>query len=106
MGFRLDVVTDAQALATIAPAWEALVAWRGADASLFELRYLRADGPFAAALAKALRTSRAAFATIARFSRPLLRKAPGADAYLAHLSARLRKDLRRKERRLRERPGF
>src|SRR5436190_18175019 len=52
-----------------------LLAWRAADASLFELRYLRADGPFAAALARALRTSRAAFATIARFSRPLLSRA-------------------------------
>jgi len=84
---------------------KALLAWRG-DASLFELRYLRADGPFAAALARALRTSRTAFATIARFARPLLRKAQSADAYMAQLSAHLRKDLRRKQRRLAEQPGY
>jgi CelD/BcsL family acetyltransferase involved in cellulose biosynthesis len=82
----------------------ALLAWR--EASLFELRYLRADGPFAAALARALRTSRAAFATILRFSRPLLSRAPSADAYLAQLSPHLRKELRRKERRIRERSGY
>ena len=84
---------------------KALLASRG-DASLFELRYLRADGPFAAALARALRTSRTPFATIARFSRALLRKAPSADAVYGRLSAHLRKDLRRKQRRLAEQPGY
>jgi CelD/BcsL family acetyltransferase involved in cellulose biosynthesis len=84
---------------------KALLAWRG-DASLLELRYLRADGPFAAALARALRTSRAAFATIGRFSRPLLCKAANAEAYLARLSPHLRKDLRRKQRRIAEQPGY
>jgi CelD/BcsL family acetyltransferase involved in cellulose biosynthesis len=84
----------------------ALLAWRGADAAALELRYVPAAGPFANALASALRTSRAAFATTQRFSRPLLRKAPTAEAYLAQLSPRVRKDLARKERRLRERPGY
>ena len=83
---------------------KALLAWRDAEASLIELKYLRADGPFAAALAKALRTSRAPFATLARFSRPLLLRAPSADACLAQMSPRLRKELRRKHRRLSERP--
>ena len=90
---------------TAAECLKALLAWRG-DAALFELRYLRADGPFAAALARALRTSRAAFATIARFSRPLLCKAPDADAYLAQLSPHLRKDLRRKQRLIAAQPGY
>jgi CelD/BcsL family acetyltransferase involved in cellulose biosynthesis len=83
----------------------ALLAWRGADASAIEWRYVPARGSFATALASALRTSRAAFVTT-EFSRPLLRKAPTAEAYLAQLSPRLRKDLERKERRLRERPGY
>src|SRR5205085_1714924 len=85
---------------------KALLAWRGGDASLFELRYLRADGPFAAALAKALRTSRAAFATLARFSRPLLLRAPSADASLAQMSPHLRKEVRRKQRRISERQRY
>ena len=85
---------------------KALLAWRDAEASLIELKYLRADGPFAAALAKALRTSRAPFATLARFSRPLLLRAPSADACLAQMSPRLRKEIRRKHRRLSERPGY
>jgi len=85
---------------------KALLGFRPGDASLLELRYLRADGPFAAALARALRTSRVAFATVSRFSRPLLRKAQTADAYLARLSPHLRKELRRKQRRMVEQPGY
>jgi CelD/BcsL family acetyltransferase involved in cellulose biosynthesis len=82
-----------------------LLAWRAADASAIDFRYVPARGPFANALAAALRTARAAYATTA-FSRPLLRQAPSAEAYLAQLSPHLRKDLRRKDRRLRERPGY
>src|SRR5690242_6566051 len=78
----------------------ALLAWRAAEAAAIELRYLPAHGPVADALASALRTARAADATT-QFSRPLLRKAPSAEAYLAQLSPHLRKDLRRKDRRLR-----
>jgi CelD/BcsL family acetyltransferase involved in cellulose biosynthesis len=83
----------------------ALFAWRAPDASAVELRYVPARGPFADALARALRTARAAYATT-QFSRPLLRKAPSPEAYLAQLSPHLRKDLRRKDRRLRERAGY
>ena len=88
-----------------AEALQALLAWRGADASLIEFRYLPARGAFATALAAALRRARAAFATT-EFSRPLLRKAPSAEAYLAQYSPHLRKELRRKDRRLRERAGY
>jgi CelD/BcsL family acetyltransferase involved in cellulose biosynthesis len=88
-----------------AEALQALLAWRGGDASVIEFRYLPARGAFATALAAALRRVRAAFATT-QFSRPLLRKAPSAEAYLAHFSPGLRKELRRKDRRLRERAGY
>jgi CelD/BcsL family acetyltransferase involved in cellulose biosynthesis len=87
-------------------ALQALLAWRGGDASLIEFRYLPARGPFATALAAALRRARAAFAITLQFSRPLLRTAPSAEAYLAQLSPHLRKELRRKDRRLREHPGY
>ena len=46
-----------------------LLAWRAADASLFELRYLRADGLFAAALERSGREKRAIVAKAARLVR-------------------------------------
>jgi CelD/BcsL family acetyltransferase involved in cellulose biosynthesis len=87
-------------------ALQALLAWRGADAAVLELRYVPQQGPFAVAMAKALRRSRSAFVTTAQLSRPLLRRWSSGEAYLGQLSAHLRKDLRRKQRQLAERPGY
>src|SRR5205814_3412506 len=74
----------------------ALLRWT--DASMLELRYLPADGPFRQALAMV-----ANIFTIDRFSRALLVKGASAETYMEEaMSAQLRKQLRRKERRLGE----
>lgn len=70
------------------------------DASVLELRYLPADGPFRRALDAVAST----VVTTQQFSRALLIKGASAETYMERaMSAQLRKQLRRKERRLMER---
>jgi CelD/BcsL family acetyltransferase involved in cellulose biosynthesis len=66
---------------------------------LAEFRYLPSDGQFYSALADALAERKAMVVATERFSRPLLHKARAG----AQLAGGLRRDLARKERRLRER---
>lgn len=78
----------------------AMMQWAASEASVLELVYLPATGPFDDALRGAART----VLRTARFSRALLVKAAGADAYMEEaMSAQLRRQLRRNERRLAER---
>lgn len=79
-----------------------LLAWLAAagDASVLELRYVPRDGAFRRALAQAAST----VVVTNEFSRALLLKGANAEAYMEEaMSAQLRKQLRRKERRLQER---
>ena len=77
----------------------ALVQWAVSDASVLELLYVPAQGPFDEVLRAAART----VVRTARFSRALLVKSASADAYMEEaLSAQLRRQLRRNEKRLRE----
>lgn len=92
---------------TQAECLRALLTWLrtdAADASAAELRYLPGDGAFSGALADATRRDGAfAFAT-EHFTRALLRKHVDVEHYLTSvLSSDTRKDMRRKERRLKER---
>jgi len=77
----------------------ALVHWAVNEASVLELLYVPANGPFDDALRASVRT----VVRTARFSRALLCKASSADAYMEEaMSSQLRRQLRRNERRLRE----
>jgi CelD/BcsL family acetyltransferase involved in cellulose biosynthesis len=79
------------------PALRALLRWAVDEASVLELLYLSANGPFD----DALRTVAATLVRTASFSRPLLVKAACADAYMEEaMSSQLRRQLRRNERRL------
>jgi hypothetical protein len=77
----------------------ALLDWAVSEASMLQLLYVPANGPFDDALRAAART----VVRTARFSRALLCKASSADAYMEEaMSGQLRRQLRRNERRLRE----
>jgi CelD/BcsL family acetyltransferase involved in cellulose biosynthesis len=77
----------------------ALLGWAVSEASMLQLLYVPANGPFDEALRAAART----VVRTARFSRALLVKAASADAYMEEaMSSQLRRQLRRNERRLRE----
>jgi CelD/BcsL family acetyltransferase involved in cellulose biosynthesis len=81
------------------PALRALIEWAMSEASLLELLYLPANGPFDDALRATART----IVRTARFARALLVKAASAEAYMEEaMSGQLRRQLRRNERRLRE----
>ena len=92
---------------TQAECLRALLAWLrkdGAGASAAELRYLPGDGAFSGALADATRQDGAFVYATEHFTRALLRKHADVEHYLASvLSSDTRKDMRRKERRLKER---
>jgi CelD/BcsL family acetyltransferase involved in cellulose biosynthesis len=76
-----------------------LVQWAVSEASVLEMLYVPASGPFD----DALQTVRTIVRT-ARFSRALLVKAANAEAYIeAAMSSQLRRQLRRNERKLRDR---
>lgn len=82
----------------------ALLDWMRGErvASLFELSCVIAGGPFHQALVDALERRGTCFATDA-YARPLLRRVPDPENYVASmLSAETRKKLRRRERRLRD----
>ena len=79
------------------PALRALLRWAGDEASVLELLYLPASGPFD----DALRTVAGTLVRTASFSRPLLVKAASAATYMEEaMSSQLRRQLRRNERRL------
>jgi CelD/BcsL family acetyltransferase involved in cellulose biosynthesis len=79
------------------PALRALMRWALGEASVLELLYLPATGPFD----DALRAAAATLVRTAHFSRPLLVKAASADTYMEEaMSSQLRRQLRRNERRL------
>jgi len=85
----------------------ALLAWLPQEAAIAEFRYIPCDGRFHGALADATRATPCTVVPTARFTRALLRKEADAEGYLrAALSSGLRKQLRRKERRLSERRDF
>lgn len=85
----------------------AFFAWLPTEASIAEFRYLPADGAFHAALADATRSSPCTVAPTAEFSRALLVKGADAQSYLQEsMSGQLRRQLRRKEKRLAERAGY
>ena len=81
----------------------ALFGWAGREGSLLEFLYIPADGGFHAALGEVLRATACTVLPTAQFSRALLRK--GADLE-SSMSSDLRRQLRRKERRLAEKIGF
>jgi CelD/BcsL family acetyltransferase involved in cellulose biosynthesis len=89
------------------PCLEGFLGWvraGGEGASAVEFNYLPCDGPFHGLLADQLRSHGhpIVFATES-FTRALLRQAADADAYLGFsLSGDVRRNLRRRERRLRE----
>jgi len=86
---------------------QALLAWLPKEGAIAEFRYLPCDGRFHSALADATRTFPCSVVTTADFSRALLRKGADAESYMqASMSGQLRKQLRRKERRLSERSDF
>jgi CelD/BcsL family acetyltransferase involved in cellulose biosynthesis len=75
----------------------ALLRWSGDEASVLELLYLPANGPFDDALRECART----MVRTARFSRALLVKGESADSYMEEaMSAQFRRQLRRQQRRL------
>ena len=80
---------------------QALLEWAAAEGSIVEFRYLPADGGFHAALGDAMRSRPCTIMPTAQFSRALLRKGTQSA-----MSAGLQRQLRRKERRLAEQPGF
>ena len=85
---------------SVGPALRALLRWAVDEASVLEFLYVPAEGPFDDALRECART----LVRTARFTRPLLVKGASADAYMEEaLSARLRRQLRRNQRRLAER---
>lgn len=85
----------------------ALFAWLPKEAAIAEFRYLPVDGAFHTALAEATRSMPCTVVATAHFSRALLRKGADAESYMqASMSGQLRKQLRRKERRLAERAEY
>jgi CelD/BcsL family acetyltransferase involved in cellulose biosynthesis len=86
---------------------QALLAWLPAEASIVEFRYVPCAGAFHDALAEATRSHACTVVPTAQFSRALLRKGADAESYVqASMSGQLRKQLRRKERRLSERAEY
>lgn len=86
-------------------AFAALLEWaaRAGQASIVEFDWLGADGPVRAGLVAALEDAGRAWHVRASFARALLTRAPDADAYLAAaLDGERRRELRRKERRLKD----
>jgi CelD/BcsL family acetyltransferase involved in cellulose biosynthesis len=86
---------------------QSLIRWlreEGAGTAAVELRYLPGDGAFVGALAEVARGDAALVIATEHSTRALLRREIDAERYLnSALSPEARKDLRRKERRLRER---
>jgi CelD/BcsL family acetyltransferase involved in cellulose biosynthesis len=86
---------------------QAFFDWLPREAAIAEFRYVPADGAFHAALADATRGAACTVVPTAQFSRALLRKGADAESYMqASMSGQLRKQLRRKERRISERAGY
>ena len=86
---------------------QAFLAWLPQEAAIAEFRYIPTDGAFHSALGDAIRTFACTVVPTAQFSRALLRKGADAESYLQEsMSSQLRKQLRRKERRLAERKEF
>lgn len=86
---------------------QAFFDWLPQEAAIAQFRYLPCDGAFRLALSEATRKTACTVVPSAQFSRALLRKGADAESYMqASMSGQLRKQLRRKERRLAERPGF
>jgi len=82
------------------PALRALLQWAVDEASVLEMLYVPANGPFD----DALRECAGTIVRTARFSRALLVKGSSADAYMEEaMSSQFRRQLRRNERRLAER---
>lgn len=85
----------------------AFFAWLPTHAAIAEFRYIPIDGAFHAALADATRASPCTVAPTAEFSRALLKKGADAESYMQEsMSGQLRRQLRRKEKRLAERPEY
>jgi CelD/BcsL family acetyltransferase involved in cellulose biosynthesis len=81
----------------------AVFEWARSEASVLELSYLAADGPFHRALLEALNERDRGWLAFDAYTRPLLRRASDAETYLkSSLAGELRRDLRRKEKRLGE----
>lgn len=86
---------------------QALLAWLPKEGAIAEFRYIPCDGAFHSALASATRAFPCTVVPTADFSRALLRKGADAESYMqSSMSGQLRKQLRRKERRLSERSEF
>lgn len=83
-------------------AFAALLAWARRQASILELDYFPADGVLKNALADALAHIGRPWMITYAFERALLKRAPGADAYIAAMARGARQELRRRDRRLRE----
>ncbi len=83
-------------------AWDALLGWlRGA--SILELDYVQAQGPVYAGLRAALQARGRPWKADHAFERAILRRASDGDAYLAAaMSGDQRRELRRKEKRLKD----
>ena len=91
----------------VAQCLQAFFAWLPQEAAIAEFRYIPADGAFRSALADATRSAACTVVPTAQFSRALLRKGTDAESYMqASMSTQLRKQLRRKERRLSEHAEF
>jgi CelD/BcsL family acetyltransferase involved in cellulose biosynthesis len=85
----------------------AFFGWLRGEASIAEFRYVPQDGAFHAALADATRGAPCTVVPTAEFSRALLKKGADAESYLQQsMSGQLRRQLRRKEKRLAERAGY
>lgn len=85
----------------------AFFAWLREAVSIAEFRYIPHDGAFHAALADATRSAPCTVVPTAEFSRALLVKGADAESYLQDsMSGQLRRQLRRKEKRLAERTGY
>ena len=86
---------------------QVLLAWLPQEAAIAEFRYIPTEGAFHGALADATRVRRCTVVPTAQFSRALLIKDGDAETYMQEsMSGQLRKQLRRKERRLSERSEF
>jgi CelD/BcsL family acetyltransferase involved in cellulose biosynthesis len=82
---------------------EAFLEWTKESSSLVELAYLAAEGPFHQALVDALNRGERSSVITDAYTRPLLCRASDAETYLkSSLAGELRRDLRRKEKRLGE----
>lgn len=86
---------------------QAFFAWLPQEAGIAEFRYLPCDGAFHGALGDATRAAACTVVPTGQFSRALLRRDADAESYMqASMSGQLRKQLRRKERRISERSEF